>query len=64
MYKVYVTSFDKEHLPTLMLNTLKDHRKWGRFKDLIHLKDTVTQADDGCWEMISYWDTPEEVAKL
>lgn len=60
MYEIHVTSLSREVLPERMLYSVKRHRKLGCLKNLVHVKDDLIIETEYGWEMISYWDTPEE----
>ena len=64
MYVIRATAFDKKNLPEMMLHALKKACELGDLDGLIHAKDDTTRELQYGWEMISYWDTPKEVAKL
>lgn len=64
MYTIHAHSVDIKALPETMLRTVKHHQELGDLDDLIHAKDDIVRKFDYGWEMLSCWDTPEEIGNV
>ena len=64
MYIVRAAAQTKKNLPLMMLYTLRSALALGDLNGLIHAEDDVIRELKYGFEMISCWDTPEEVSKL
>jgi len=64
MYTIRVTAHDKKTLPKKMQRVSQRHKHLGYLDGLIHAKDDIIREFEYDYEMISYWGTPEEVAKI